>query len=119
MTKKKTRAVSCINHPNNYKTHRLQNRHHIIGIERGFVNIDICLLSYTQFAGFMCLIRSRNCIPFASTWVHQRFLARFVLHIILVFCVVLCIFFFVLCLALCTQCCQCLSIKTRHNETHE
>jgi len=42
------------------------------------------------------LIRSGNCSPFASTWVHRRFL---VLRTFLVFCVVLC-----------TQCCQCLCI---------
>ena len=32
------------------------------------------------------LIRSRNCLPFASTWVHPRFLMGSVLFIFLVFC---------------------------------
>jgi hypothetical protein len=48
-----------------------------------------------------CLIRGRNCLPFASTWVHPRFLEGSVLLIYLAFCVVLCfcvLFVFVLCL---------------------
>jgi hypothetical protein len=36
-----------------------------------------------------CLIRSRNCLPFAGTWVHHSFLVGSVLLIVLVFCIVL------------------------------
>ena len=45
-----------------------------------------------------CLIWSRNCFPFASTWVHPFFVGS-VLLILLVFCIVLlCVFtFWVLC----------------------
>jgi hypothetical protein len=32
------------------------------------------------------LIRGRNCLPFASTWIHSRFLVRSVLLIFVVFC---------------------------------
>ena len=43
----------------------------------------------------MCLIRSRNCLPFVSTWVHPPFLVGSVLPIVSVSCVVLlCVFVF-------------------------
>ena len=54
---------------------------------------------YEQHGG--CLIRRRNCLPFASTWVHFQFLVRSMLIIFVVFDVVLCffvLFVFVLCL---------------------
>ena len=58
------------------------------------------------------LIRDRNCLPFASSWVHPRCLVESVLLIFLVFCVVL--WFFLLCLSssciLCVQLFQCLWI---------
>ena len=39
------------------------------------------------------LIRSRNCLTFASTWVHLRFMVGSVLFILLVFCaILLCIY---------------------------
>jgi hypothetical protein len=39
------------------------------------------------------LIRSRNCLPFASIWVHPQFLVGSVLFIFIVFCVVFIILF--------------------------
>jgi hypothetical protein len=52
------------------------------------------------------LISDRNCLPFASTWVHPR---GFVGSVLLVFLVsVSCCVLFVF--VLCTQCCQCLCI---------
>ena len=45
------------------------------------------------------LIRGRNCLSFASTWVDHRVLVGFVLLIFLIFCVVLFVLFFIfLCL---------------------
>ena len=40
---------------------------------------------YTVYIS-MCHIRSRNCLPFASIWLHLRFLVVSVLLFILVFC---------------------------------
>jgi hypothetical protein len=72
--------------------------------DKTFTGLD-CI--YEQHGG--SLIRSRNCLPFAGTWVHPWFLVESVLLIFLVFCVV-----FLLCLSsfcvLSTQGCQCLWI---------
>ena len=49
---------------------------------------------YEQHVG--CLIRSKNCIPFTSIWVHLWvFFIGSVLLIFLVSCVLLCVFLFV------------------------
>ena len=47
----------------------------------------------------MCLVISRNCLPFACTWVLSRFLVQSMLLIFLVLCVVFfcALFVFVLC----------------------
>ena len=52
-------------------------------------------LEYLLKIYYKCLIRSRNCLPFASTRVHPRFFVGSVLLIFFVFCVVkLCVFMF-------------------------
>ena len=49
----------------------------------------VLTINYENNGG--CLIRGRNCLPFANSWVHPLFLVRFVLLISLVFCVVFCL----------------------------
>jgi hypothetical protein len=69
-----------------------------------FTGFD-CIYEYMQHGG--CRIRSRNCLLFASTWVHTRFLVGPVFLIFLVFCVV---FLFSLSSSSCIHCYQCLWI---------
>jgi hypothetical protein len=51
---------------------------------------------------YRCLIRGRNCLPFANTWFHRWFCRRICVAHLFSFCVVLCflfcLFVFVLCL---------------------
>ena len=78
----------------------------------------------TIWVTWQCLIRGRNCLLFASIWVHPRCLVGSMLFIVLVLCVVL-LCFVCLCpvscvpnvtsvsglsCVLCAQCCQCLWI---------
>ena len=57
--------------------------------------------AFEFFHYFGCVIRGTNSLPFASVWVHSRFLVGSMLLIGLVFC-----FFLSLPYVLCTQCCQ-------------
>ena len=65
--------------------------------------LSACTTKYHTIATIKCggcLLRSKNCLAFASTWVHLQVLVRSVMLIPLVFCVVfyvLCFMCYVLC----------------------
>ena len=62
---------------------------------------------FNIWVAWRCLIRDRNCLPLASTWVHRRFFVSSCCSSFLVFCVVF-LFWLSSSCVLCTQCYRCL-----------
>ena len=77
-------------------------RTHISYLKWNISFITACLIFYYIIYNLLhngCLIRSRNCLPLTSTWIHPQFLVGSIMLIFLVFCVVfLSLFVFVICL---------------------
>ena len=72
---------------------------------------DRLLLDLTLWLTRSCLMKSRICLPFASTWVHACFFFRSVLLLLfLVFCVVLYFIFFSLLVFVLRLLCAMLSV---------
>ena len=62
---------------------------------------------FNVWVTWRCLIRDRNCLPLASTWVHRRFFVSSCCSSFLVFCVVF-LFWLSSSCVLCTKCYRCL-----------
>ena len=105
--------VPCCDVGFDFRKKRFSVHHYLQLFVGGFMSYlhYLCLLCimvsntywlYEEHCG--CLIRGRNCLPFASGWAHPPcFWWGSMLFMFLVFCVV---FFVLFVFVLCTQCCQ-------------